>query len=294
MALASPGVFDYGGASLHRCFVAVLIPLAIVGGIVALIVWAVRSSNERTRGHGLRSPSRRHRPRRPPWPTLCAAAAEPLVRCRQPCPRPADGQRSRMPCQAAPRSPTAPAVTAPPAPSRHGATRLPPYAAAATRSRPGQGGLPAGARAGSPSIARDHGVLSATTDQLAVFPVLVAGVIYVAGLGLILVITALRGRKLGFLGFVSVVALIPVAIAHRFCRPRSASDYASRRLAHWFDTKLAQRSRRQPCPIRPLDPFDPVPRVRGLHKRRDRRHVLSRVGAGSDFDCEWHREPFAR
>ena len=51
-----------------------------------------------------------------------------------------------------------------------------------------------------------------SSDQLAVFPWVAGGVMWVAGLGLILIINALRGRKAGFLGFVSVVALIPIGL----------------------------------------------------------------------------------
>ena len=76
-----------------------------------------------------------------------------------------------------------------------------------------------------------------TTDQLAVFPALVAGVIYVAGLGLILIITALRGRKLGFLGFVSVMALIPVMIAIGSA-PQLREHYASGDWRIWFDGQI--------------------------------------------------------
>ena len=79
-----------------------------------------------------------------------------------------------------------------------------------------------------------------------------AGVIYVAGLGLILIITALRGRKLGFLGFVSVMALIPVMIAIGTA-PQLREHYASGDWRHWFNDELERASRclPQPCPTTP-------------------------------------------
>ena len=72
-----------------------------------------------------------------------------------------------------------------------------------------------------------------TTDQLAVFPGIAAGVIWVAGLGLILIINALRGRKAGFLGFVSFVALLPVGLAIAFA-PELREHYTADDLRDWI------------------------------------------------------------
>jgi hypothetical protein len=73
-----------------------------------------------------------------------------------------------------------------------------------------------------------------TRDQLAVYPGIAGGVIYVAGLGLILVITALRGRKLGFLGFLSVIALIPVGLSIGFADDLRGT-YADGGWRHWWN-----------------------------------------------------------
>jgi len=96
-----------------------------------------------------------------------------------------------------------------------------------------------------------------TTDQLAVFPVLVAGVIYVAGLGLILIITALRGRKLGFLGFVSVMALIPVTIAIGSAT-ELREHYASGDWRIWFEHQVGPEVSVSAEATDPSTSIDPV------------------------------------
>jgi hypothetical protein len=88
-----------------------------------------------------------------------------------------------------------------------------------------------------------------TQDKLAVFPGLAAGVIYVAGLGLILVITALRGRKLGFLGFVSVVAMIPVGLSIGFATDIRENYANGSEWRGWIHDEFAPSLDAEPTPI---------------------------------------------
>ena len=50
------------------------------------------------------------------------------------------------------------------------------------------------------------------TDNLAVHPAVAGVVLFVTGLGVILVLVSFAGRKLGFLGFVGIASLIPVLV----------------------------------------------------------------------------------
>ena len=50
------------------------------------------------------------------------------------------------------------------------------------------------------------------TDNLAVHPLVAGIVLFVTGLGVILIAISLAGRKLGFLGFVGIASLIPVLV----------------------------------------------------------------------------------
>ncbi|MFW2513032.1 PspC domain-containing protein [Demequina sp. SO4-13] len=62
-------------------------------------------------------------------------------------------------------------------------------------------------------------------DRLAVNPVLAWGAVVTVGLGAVLIVVALTGRKLGFLGFLSVVAVVAgVPLAANAAEIRSAYD----------------------------------------------------------------------
>jgi len=191
-----------GFGTVARLFI-LLVPLALLAGVVVLIVWAVRNSQSRDR-------------------TASGYARLP------------DGSLPAMPDAAAQ---DAPAVTDPaavadeptvadassplaePAPPVYAAVPAPPVYQGKDYSfkikprlvGPGKVGYLL-ALAWIP-ITIAITLYLVTNDRLAVFPVVAGGVIYVAGLGVILIITALRGRKLGFLGFISVLALIPVGVA---------------------------------------------------------------------------------
>jgi hypothetical protein len=209
------GDFMGGPARVLAVIFAVVIPLLVLGGIAALIVWAVRSSKNTDRpAQGF---ARMPDGSVPTAPVSPQADAEEGAETSEPVAAPAD--TATFAAQAAPASAataqgayvppvytppvyTPPVYTAPPAP------RSP-----RVRGPGAMGYLMALALI--PITAAAVLYLN-STDQLAVYAPVAAGTIYVAGLGLILVITALRGRKLGFLGFVSVIALIPVALSIGF------------------------------------------------------------------------------
>lgn len=187
-------------AQVLAVILAVVIPLVILGGIAALIVWAVRSSKNADRSaQGFA---------RMPDGSLPTAPASPQAGGEEgaAAPQPADApiETATFAAQAAPASATyaPPVYTAPPAP------RSP-----RVRGPGAMGYLMALALI---PISAAAVLYLHSTDQLAVYAPIAAGTIYVAGLGLILIITALRGRKLGFLGFVSVIALIPVGLSIAF------------------------------------------------------------------------------
>ena len=252
------GWFTYGPeGDMHgymsgfgRAFVvlaAILIPLAILGGLAAFIVWAVRSSKRA-------NPAPQGFARMPdgtiPDGTVPAAPAEPSV-VAEPLVVAADAVAYAVPGPAPAPIPAPPSsgprvYSAPPTPPR---PRVP---------GPGKVGYLM-ALAWIPITLAITLYLS-TTDQLAVFPALVGGVIYVAGLGLILIITALRGRKLGFLGFVSVMALIPVTIAIGSAT-ELREQYASGDWRVWFEDHVdppISGSAEYVEPVFTPEPFDPT------------------------------------
>ena len=219
---------------------AVLIPLVILCGIVALIVWAVRSS--KTTDRAAEGFARLPDGSIPDAPTAPSAVADDVT-------------------MAAPVA-TATLIAEPPAASAEPPIAAPTfYSAPPTPPRPrvpGPGKMGyLMALAWIPITAAITLYLS-TTNQLAVFAGVVAGVIYVAGLGLILIITALRGRKLGFLGFVSVMALIPVAIAIGTA-PQLREHYASGDWRDWVNEQVDPHVSYSAAPdvsVAPSAPFD--------------------------------------
>lgn len=214
------------GNALPRliALVAILVPLAIIGGIVFAIVWSVRYG--KSQNPGAQGYARLPDGTIPEGPAPATPAATPEASERtatdtaQTAPaeatavNPADsapvGAVAATAVLAAPATAPAPAYTPP-------AYSPPVYTAPATTYTPkprvpgpGKFGYLAALALIPISIAVT--LYLSSTDQLGVFPWIAAGVIWVAGLGLILVINALRGRKAGFLGFVSFVALIPIGL----------------------------------------------------------------------------------
>lgn len=202
------GSWDGVGFAVLPHVLILVIPLLVLAGIVWLIVWAVRSS---------RSPDRAaHGYARLPDGTIPQAPASPVVSAAQ--------------------APVPDAVvTAPAEPATASGTAAPPVYTAPPRPRvPGPGKVGYLLALALIPITIGITLYLHTSHQLAAFPVVVAGVIFVAGLGGILVITALRGRKMGFLGFVSIVALIPVGIAIGTA-PQLREHYAAGDWREWVD-----------------------------------------------------------
>ncbi|MGC4175923.1 PspC domain-containing protein [Demequina sp.] len=226
-----------------------LIPAAIVAGIVWLIVWSVRygRSDERAAQGFARRPDGS-------LPDASAAPAAPVAFAAMPA---GAGATASTPA-ATPASPepvaeaevedappvyAAPVYTAPPRPPR---PRVP---------GPGKVGYLL-ALAMIP-IAWAITLYLEATDQLAVFPTIAAFVIWVAGLGVILAITALRGRKLGFLGFVSVVALIPIGFIIGYADDIREARYEGSGLWWDWEETVSEEWGSDPEPIyTPPPPFD--------------------------------------
>lgn len=222
---------------------AVLIPifffLAFVTGIVVLVVWLVKRSNRNSADalagsgangtpaagspsaagpsaapHGAAPTSSTGTPQ--PWePALLpgdprAGVSASAGATKTPANAAFSAHSSHASAQAsptgtAPAGPaTAPAAAAPPPPpARPAAPARPP---APTVPGPGQGGYLAFVAVLLISAAIT--VWLDRADMLAVSPLLAWGASITVGLGAILLIVALAGRKLGFLGFLSVFAVI--------------------------------------------------------------------------------------
>lgn len=152
---------------------AVLIPLAILGGIVGLVVWAVRRGSEAPAGEN----------------AVYAAMPE----------RSHDASPAGAPAGAAASGAAASAVTARPVPP------VPPRVPG-----PGRGfylATLAWALISATIIA-----WCAREELLAIYPVLAWGMLFLTGLGAILIAVSLSGRRVGFLGFLGFLGLFPAVI----------------------------------------------------------------------------------
>jgi len=224
---------------------ALLIPLAVVGGIVALIVWSVKrgDSPDRAAQGYARLPDGTI----PNAPVRAASvaddgvvAADAAVTDDAVVAEPA--AEETVVADPAPASATAlePTAYVPPvyaAPVYSASTYAAPKPVYAPKPRvPGPGKFGYLAALAMIPLAAAATLYLHTTDQLAVFPVIAAGVIWVAGLGLILIINALRGRKAGFLGFVSFVALLPLGLTIAYADEiRDTYETGSHRWWTWDD-----------------------------------------------------------
>ena len=160
--------------------VAIAVPVAIVAGVVALIVWLARRS---------------------------AAPAAPA----------ADGGEAvyavtRAEARAAgATSGSASAAAAPPAPPH--VPKAPPAPPRPTTPRvPGPGRAFYFVTLAWAFIAAAAVAWGSREEILAIYPVLAWGMLFFTGLGVILIVISLSGRRLGFLGFVGIAGLIPAAI----------------------------------------------------------------------------------
>lgn len=227
--------------------VAVLIPLAVLAGVIVLIVWLVRRSKNppppptHAPGAGPMPPAAPAQdgadaPAQPSAdapPTAAHATTAPAVASAPASGTPQPWEPALLPGD--PRAGVAPSrgalagsgPTMPPPPPTPGAP-APDGAAASAPVTPAPYAPYAPPAPPAPPIARVPGpgkggyvgflgvlVLSAAivvgmdrADELAVSPVLAWGACITIGLGAVIVIVAITGRKLGFLGFLSVVAVL--------------------------------------------------------------------------------------
>lgn len=201
-----PGDAGAGVGRAIAVIAAILIPLVIVGGIVGLIVWLVRRD---------RAP----RPDDGTPPVYAAPPAWAAERQRQRAEAHAAGYAAADAARAAGRNAAdaARAATqeAVDASTSWTATAPPPVAP----PRPPRPPRVPGPGAGFYLLTLAWLVLSAAgtawagwTDRLAVHPLLAWFALFVTGLGAILALVALTGRRLGFLAFASAVLLIPTAV----------------------------------------------------------------------------------
>lgn len=207
---------DSPGPSWFVGMLLFLIPVAVIGGIVWVIIWSVRQGREPARAaQGYARMPDGTVPQSP------GAGSVPADEAGEPATTPDGGAVPAMvaassTAAAAPVPPldTPSAYTAPPYTPPVYQAPAKPYTPKPRVPGPGKVGYLLALAMIPVAIAIT--LYLHTSDQLNANPVLVAGVIWVAGLGLILVINALRGRKAGFLGFLSFVALLPVGLSIAF------------------------------------------------------------------------------
>lgn len=212
---------DFVGNGFLPRVAVILIPLffvlAIVTGLVVLLVWLAKRANSNTADAPVtptppagsapsNGPQGSGAPQ--PWePALLpgdsragVAASSGATQARANAAH-AAGAPHAASGQTGPAS--ASAATAPPAPRQ---PAQPPRPPAPTVPGPGQGAYLAFVAV--LLLAAAATVLMAREDMLAVSPLLAWGAAITVGLGAILFIVALAGRKLGFLGFLSVFAVL--------------------------------------------------------------------------------------
>lgn len=193
---------NWGAGRAIAVIFAVLVPLLFVGGIVTLIVILVKRSN---------APGQPGTPGSPIPPTSAAAYATPPVATSATVVTPsAPLTGANPPFAAAP--PAAYAV--PPARQYAPAPPAPPAPPAAPRPPrvPGPGRSFYLMCLAWAAIAAAVAAWMDRTDHLAVHPVIAGAVIFATGLGVIAIAVSLAGRKLGFLGFLTISSLLPLII----------------------------------------------------------------------------------
>lgn len=197
------GASDLGRVILF--ILAVAVPVLVVGAVITAIVLLVKRGNNRPpAGPGAVYAV-------PPTPSSPAAA--PGTGTPAPAASPSTGSASDAPGSPATASEAhaTSAATLPPAHQWAPAPPAPPLPPRLPRV-PGPGRSFYLLTLAWASIAIASVVWLAREDRLAVHPVVASFVLFVTGLGIILMLISLAGRKLGFLGFVGFVALIPLLV----------------------------------------------------------------------------------
>lgn len=173
--------------------IAILVPLLVTAAIITGIVLLVKKN-----GNG-------------------AAAAQGAVYAAPPVPPSQNPSSAASPSPGAAAPSPGPAPT-PPAPTAAAAVPPAQHWAPAPPAPPLKPRVPGPGRAfyllalSWAAIATAASAWLERTDRLAVHPFIAGIVIFVTGLGVILVLVSLAGRKLGFLGFVGIVSLIPLLV----------------------------------------------------------------------------------
>jgi len=188
-------VSNWSGGHIAILIFAILVPLAVIGGIVTLIVVLIRRSNAGSRAGTSGTPAMS------PAPAADAPVSPPASVSTAAEVPPAGGPKAAaMPpastYAAPPQRTYAPAPPAPPRPPRI----------------PGPGRTFYLTALAWAAIAIAAAAWLDREDQLAVHPAVAGTVIFIGGLGVILIAVSLAGRKLGFLGFVGIVSLVPLLI----------------------------------------------------------------------------------
>lgn len=173
------GPLTWGGGNGVFLAFAVLVPLVVLGAVITAIVLLVKKSNNR-----------------PPAGPGAVYAAPPAP----------DGPAATPESDAA-----APAAAIPPARQWAPAPPAPPVPPSRPRV-PGPGRAFYLLTLAWAAVTAASAVWLERNDRLAVHPTVAGFVIFATGLGIILVLISLAGRKLGFLGFVGIVSVLPLAI----------------------------------------------------------------------------------
>lgn len=173
-----------GPAVIVAGVLAVVVPLAIIAGVILLVVWLVRKSSNESDG------------------TLAAPG---------PYPQGANGTAAATPAAEGVSASATPASAAVPvatyaAPPPH----APVYAWSPKPRVPGAGPVAWLLALGWLPLSLSIAYWLEYRNDLAIHPVLAWGLIFMAGLGLIIAGAALSGRRVGGLGTIAAIGLIPV------------------------------------------------------------------------------------
>lgn len=244
------GASNWTSENVLFLFVVVLVPILVVGGIITAIVLIVKKSNNRPpTGPGAVYAV-------PPSPSSRAAAPGNVT--------PQNGAPvTSTPSTAADSSTTAPlaqvlAAAVPPARQWAPAPPAPPIPPRRPRV-PGPGRSFYLLVLAWAAIALASAAWLAREDRLTVHPVIAGFVVFVTGLGVILALISLAGRKLGFLGVVGFVSLVPLLIFAADADGFRAA-YAENGGITTYDTYTESVPTSSP-----VAPFDPTLKFAGLY-----------------------------
>ncbi len=200
------GASSWGAGNTIILILAILVPLVIIGGVITAIVLLVKKN-----GNGPKAgPGAVYA--MPPT-SQSGSTATPAAHTAAPTAGYTDAPTASAPVTEFTSTPPTPVAAAAAPPARQWAPVPPAPPLTPRRPRvPGPGrsfylltlAWVAIAAAAAAWLERD--------DRLSVHPVIAGAVIFVTGLGVLLIAISLAGRKLGFLGFVGIASLIPLMV----------------------------------------------------------------------------------